>query len=52
MGLDEGMKKEIEKVDNFALVFVREVEQAKASPRRNFLQGILKGLMPQISEHH
>ena len=44
MGLDEEMKKEIERVDNLALVSVREAEQAKTSPRRNYLQGILKVL--------
>lgn len=42
MGLDEEMKKEIERVDNLALASMREVEQAKASPRRNYLQGILQ----------
>jgi hypothetical protein len=45
MGLDEEMKKEIKRVDNLALVSVREIQQARTSPGSNDLQRILKALM-------
>jgi hypothetical protein len=45
MALDEEMKKEIERLTNLALVSVREVEQAKTSPGRNHLQGMLRVLV-------
>jgi hypothetical protein len=48
MGLDEEMKKEIKRVDNLALVSVRQIEQARTSPGRNYLQRILKALIPHI----
>ena len=48
MDLDEEMKKEIQRVDNLALVSVREIEQAGTSPGRDYLRRILKVLMPRI----